>query len=820
MNISYNWLKEYLQFDLTPQQTADALTDIGVEAEGVEEIQSVKGGLEGLVIGHVLTCSKHPNADQLSLTTVDIGSGEEPLNIVCGAPNVAAGQKVVVATVGTKLYMEDKEFTIKRSKIRGEESLGMICSEIEIGIGSSHEGIIVLPDDVVVGTPAKEYYNVQSDYLIEVDITPNRVDAASHYGVARDLAAYLQQAGKPHELKKPSVDAFHVDTPSGGIDVRVENSEACPRYTGLTLRGVTVTESPDWLKNYLITIGLRPINNVVDITNFVLHETGHPLHAFDAAHITGNEVVVRTLPAKTKFTTLDEMERELDENDLMICNTREGMCIAGVFGGLHSGVTEETKDVFLESAYFHPTWVRKTARRHGLNTDSSFRFERGADPNNTVYVLKRAAMLIKELAGGTIEGAIRDVYPTPIEPASVSLSYPKMNLLVGKEIPKEQVKSILRSLDFEIEMESETHLQLRVPTYRVDVTRDVDVIEEVLRIYGYNNVEISDTLVGNLSYQTATDRKQKLQTLVSEQLTANGFHEIMNNSLTKKSYYESNDTFPLHHSVPLVNPLSNDLGVLRQTLLYGGLESIAYNRNRQHNDLRFYEFGNCYYYDKERKKEENILAEYNEEFHLGLWLCGKRTHKNWSAAEEQSTVYELKGYVENILKRLGIHEKSLIFEPFSNTLYSSGMHIRTRKAQLGSFGIISSKVRKVFDIDTDVFYAELTWDRLMKESEKQAVRYTEISKFPAVSRDFALLIDREIPFSTIKEIAFKSEKKLLKEVLLFDVYEGKNLPEGKKSYAVNFTLQDEEKTLTDKQIDKVMQKIRHNLEKELGAQLR
>lgn len=609
MNISYNWLKEYLQFDLSPRETADALTDIGLEAEGVEEIQSIKGGLEGLVIGEVLSCTAHPNSDHLHLTTVDIGNGDTPLNIVCGAPNVAAGQKVVVATIGTKLYMDDKEFTIKRSKIRGEESRGMICSEIEIGIGTSRDGIIVLPDDAVVGTPAKEYYNVQSDHLLEIDITPNRVDAASHFGVARDLAAYLKQAGKPYELKKPSVEAFMVDTEEGGIEVIVENSTACPRYSGVTVRGVTVKESPDWLKNYLTTIGLRPINNVVDITNFVLHETGHPLHAFDAAYIAGDEVVVRTLPEKTKFITLDEQERELDENDLMICNSEEGMCIAGVFGGLHSGVTEETKDVFLESAYFNPTWVRKTARRHGLNTDSSFRFERGADPNNTVHVLKRAAMLIKEVAGGTIAGAIRDVYPTPVEQLRVTLSYQQMTSLVGKEIPPANVKSILHSLEVEIESETENELQLRIPTYRVDVTRDVDVIEDILRIYGYNNVEISDSLKANLSYQTPTDRKQKLQTLVSEQLTANGFHEIMNNSLTKKGYYESRVSYPAKNSVSLVNPLSNDLGVMRQTLLFGGLESVAHNRNRKHLDLRFYEFGNCYFYDRERKKEDNILAE-------------------------------------------------------------------------------------------------------------------------------------------------------------------------------------------------------------------
>lgn len=820
MNISYNWLKEYLQFDLSPQETADALTSIGLETGSVEEIQTIKGGLEGLVIGEVLTCVSHPNSDHLHLTTVDIGNGEEPLKIVCGAPNVAAGQKVVVATIGTKLYSDDDVFTIKRSRIRGEESFGMICAEDEIGIGTSHDGIIVLPDEAKVGIPAKEYYNIKSDYILEVDITPNRIDAASHFGVARDLAAWLEQAGKPYKLTKPSVEGFAVDTQQGGIEVIVENREACPRYSGLTVRGVTVKESPDWLKNKLLLIGLRPINNIVDITNFVLHETGHPMHAFDAAYITGNEVVIRTMPEKTKFITLDEEERELSGNDLMICNAEEGMCIAGVFGGLESGVTEKTTDIFLESAYFNPTWVRKTARRHGLNTDSSFRFERGADPANTVYVLKRAAMLVKELAGGTIEGDIRDIYPVPIERAVVYLSYDKTKKLIGKEIPKETVKSILNSLEIEIENETDDQLTLRIPTYRVDVTRDVDVIEDILRIYGYNNVEISDSLKANLSIQMPADRKQKLQTLISEQLTANGFNEILNNSLTKKSYYESFETYPASHCVPLVNPLSNDLNVMRQTLLFGGLESIAYNRNRKHGDLRFYEFGNCYFFDAAKKSEENVLAPYSEEFHIGLWICGKRTHKNWAAAGEQSSVFELKAHVENILKRMGISGNQVFFETEQNELLSAGMSVKTHKRTIGFFGIVSPKICKKFDIDTEVFFAEMNWDLLMKESEKQSVRFSEIARFPAVSRDLALLVDKEITFAQIRKIALKSEKKLLKQVSLFDVYEGKNLPEGKKSYAVNFLLQDEEKTLNDKQIDNVMQRIQKSLEEELGAQLR
>ena len=820
MNISYNWLKEYLQFDLSPQETADALTSIGLETGSVEEIQTIKGGLEGLIIGEVVTCVSHPNSDHLHLTTVDIGNGDEPLRIICGAPNVAAGQKVVVATIGTKLYSGDDLFTIKRSKIRGEESFGMICAEDEIGIGTSHDGIIVLPADAKVGTPAKEYYNIKSDYVLEVDITPNRIDAASHFGVARDLAAWMEQTGKPYKLTKPSVEGFSIDREEGGIEVIVENREASPRYSGLTIRGVTVKESPDWLKNKLLLIGLRPINNIVDITNFILHETGHPMHAFDAAHITGDEVVVRTLPDKAKFITLDEEERELSENDLMICNAEEGMCIAGVFGGLKSGVTEETTDIFLESAYFNPTWVRKTARRHGLNTDSSFRFERGADPENTVYVLKRAAMLVKELAGGTIEGEIRDIYPVPVEKAEVILTYDKTNKLIGKEIPKETIKSILHSLEIEIEKETDTELTLRIPTYRVDVTRDVDVIEDILRIYGYNNVEISDSLKANLSTQMPADRKQKLQTLISEQLTANGFNEILNNSLTKKGYYESFKTYPAANCVPLVNPLSNDLNVMRQTLLFGGLESIAYNRNRKHGDLRFYEFGNCYFFDAAKKSDEKILAPYSEEFHIGLWICGKRTQKNWTAEVEQSSVFELKAHVENILRRMGISENQVFFETEPNELLSVGMTVKTHKRAIGFFGIVSPTICKKFDIDTELFFAEMNWDLLMKESEKQSVRFSEISRFPAVSRDLALLIDKNVTFDQIRQIAVKSEKKLLKQLSLFDVYEGKNLPEGKKSYAVNFLLQDEEKTLNDKQIDNVMQRIQKSLENELGAQLR
>ena len=821
MNISYNWLKEYLDFDLSPQATADALTSIGLEVEGVNEIQTIKGGLEGLVIGEVLTSTPHPNSDHLKLTTVNVGN-DEPLNIVCGAPNVAAGQKVVVATIGATLYMDDDELKIKRSKIRGEESLGMICSEVEIGVGAASDGIIVLPENAEVGMPAKDYYNVESDYLLEVDITPNRVDGTSHFGVARDLAAYLHQAEMPYKLHKPSIEDFKIDKKEGGIDAEVENSDACPRYSGLTIRNVKVEESPDWLKNRLLIIGIRPINNIVDITNFVLHEVGQPLHAFDVSKIEGGKVVVRTAKQGTPFVTLDEQERKLDEKDLMICNSQEPMCIAGVFGGLDASVTESTTDVFLESAYFNPTWVRKTARRHGLNTDSSFRFERGLDPNNTLYTLKRAALLIKQIAGGTIEGAIRDIYPVEKPQPKVELNLKKTNSLIGKDIPNETIKSILKSLDITVDSETEEALYLSIPTYRVDVLRDVDVIEEILRIYGYNNIEIDHSLKSSLSNKTETDRKHELKTLISEQLTAQGFNEIMNNSLTEKAYYEESEAYPVENNVNLLNPLSGELNVMRQTLIYGGLENIIHNINRKHPNLDFYEFGNCYFYDgKKEATPNNTLAQYTEETHLGIWICGKRNSKNWAEIETQSSAYELKAHVENILLRLGLNDnKQLVREPFSNELFASGMSISTRQQHLGNWGVIHNDILKKFDIDTDVYYAELNWDALMKVTRKNTVLFTELPKFPSVKRDLALLVDKNITFAEIEQIAYNSEKKLLKEVTLFDVYEGKNLPEGKKSYAVNFILQDYEKTLQDKRIDKIMSKIQNNLEKQLGAQLR
>jgi phenylalanyl-tRNA synthetase beta chain len=820
MNISYNWLKQYIDTDLTPEELSKALTSIGLETGGIEKVQTIKGGLEGLVIGEVLTCDEHPNSDHLHVTTVNVGAAE-PLKIVCGAPNVAAGQKVVVATIGTVLYSGEESFTIKRSKIRGEESFGMICAEDEIGIGTSHDGIIVLPANAVVGTPAKEYYNVKDDYVLEVDITPNRIDAASHFGVARDLAAYLAANDLKGTLVKPSVDAFAVENHNLPVSVTVENSEACPRYAGVSIAGVTIKESPEWLQNYLKAIGLRPINNVVDITNFILHETGQPLHSFDADKIAGKQVIVKTLPEGTKFTTLDEAERSLSDKDLMICDANGGMCIAGVFGGLNSGVSDNTTNVFLESAYFNPVWVRKTARRHGLNTDSSFRFERGCDPNNNVYVLKRAALLIKELAGGTISSDIVDIYPTPIKPFEVDITFDKINSLIGKEIEKETIKKILHHLEIEIARETAEGMKLFVPTYRVDVQRDVDVIEDILRIYGYNNVLPGESVKSSISYSSKPD-SQKLQNLISEQLTGCGFNEILNNSLTKAGYYETLNAFPAANLVMMMNPLSADLNAMRQTLLFGGLESVAYNVNRKNQDLKFYEFGNCYYFNAEKKEEGKPLAAYSEDMHLGLWLTGNKTAQSWVRADEKSSVFELKGYVLNILRRMGVNLQKLVIETeTTNDLFAEALVIKNKQGkQLAIFGSVAKKLLKALDIDVPVFFADLNWNNLLVESTRKKVSFTEISKFPEVKRDLALLIDKNVSFAEIEKLAYATEKNLLRKVQLFDVYEGKNLEAGKKSYAVSFTLQDDAKTLNDKQIDGIMQKLIKQFEEKLGAKLR
>lgn len=820
MNISYNWLKEYVNFDLTPDEVAAALTSIGLETGDVEEVQSIKGGLEGLVIGEVLTCEPHPNSDHMHITTVNLGQGD-PVQIVCGAANVAAGQKVVVATLGTKLYDGDECFTIKKSKLRGVESNGMICAEDEIGIGTSHEGIIVLPEDVVPGTLAKDYYNIKSDYVLEVDITPNRSDACSHYGVARDLYAWLIQNGRQATLKRPSVDAFKVDNHDMNIDIVVENTEACPRYAGVAIKNVTVKESPEWLQNKLRLIGVRPINNIVDITNYILHAYGQPMHCFDADKIKGGKIVVKTCPEGTKFVTLDEVERKLSDRDLMICNAEEPMCIAGIFGGLDSGTTETTKDVFLESAYFHPTWVRKTARRHGLSTDSSFRFERGIDPNGTIYALKEAALLVKELAGGEIASEIKDNYPAPIADFPVELSYEYTNALIGKVIPAETIKSIVTSLEMKITGETPEGLSLLVPAYRVDVQRPCDVVEDILRIYGYNNVEIPTSVKSSLSVKGDVDKSVKLQNLVSEQLVGCGFNEIMNNSLTAATYYEGLETYKPENLVQLMNPLSNDLNVMRATLLFGGLESIQHNANRKNADLKFFEFGNCYHFNAEKKNPEKVLAAYSEELHLGLWITGKRVSNSWAHPDENTSVYELKAYVLNIFRRLGVNFGGLVFGNLTDDIYSVAISVHTRGGKLlATFGVLHKKIQKAFDIDNEVYYADLNWKELMKAIKNNTVAYKEISKFPAVKRDLALLIDKKVQFAEIEKIAYETDKKLLKSVELFDVYEGKNLEAGKKSYAVSFMLQDENATLNDKQIDKVMQKLIANLQNKLDAKLR
>ncbi len=820
MNISYKWLKEYVDFNLSAEEVCAALTSGGLEVDALEEVQSIKGGLKGLYVGQVLTCEPHPNSDHLHVTTVDLGR-ETPSQIVCGAPNVAAGQKVIVADLGCVLYDGDNEFVIKKSKLRGVESCGMICAEDEIGIGTDHAGIIVLPDDAVVGTPAAEYYHLESDWLIEVDITANRADALSHWGVARDLYAWLVQNGYKTSLHRPSCDEFSVDNHDLPIDVTIENTEACKRYACVSITDCDVKESPDWLKNKLTTIGLRPINNIVDITNYVMMAYGQPLHCFDADMVTGRHIIVKDKNDGKKFITLDGEEHILGEHDLAICNAEEPMCIAGVFGGKGSGTYENTRNVVLESAYFHPTWIRKSARRHGLSTDSSFRFERGIDPNGTIYALKQAAILCKQLAGGKVSMEIRDEYPNPMPDFPVSLKYDYVNGLVGKDIPAETVKSIVTTLEMKIVSEDEQGLELLVPAYRVDVQRPCDVVEDILRIYGYNNVEIPTQLKSSLVVKGDEDIKHRLHNLVSEQLVGAGFNEILNNSLTKAAYYEGLNGYPVNRLVPIMNPLSSDLNVMRQTLLFGGLESIAHNANRKNPDLRFFEFGNCYRFAPEKQDPENPMRAYTEEQYLGLWVTGKRVSGSWAHPDEESSFYELKAHVENIFCRIGLKPGMAVLKKSDNDVFAKAIAIENRGGKLlGEMGIVSTKQLKVAGIDNPVYYAELNWTALMKAVRKNKVHFEEISKYPAVSRDLALLIDKCVEFEQIEQIARQTERKLLKSVELFDVYEGKNLPEGKKSYAVNFILQDEQRTLNDKQIDAIMQKLIANLKKQLNAELR
>lgn len=820
MNISYKWLKEYVDFDLSPEEVCAALTSTGLEVDALEEVQTIKGGLKGLYVGKVLTCEQHPNSDHLHITTVDLGKGE-PQQIVCGAPNVAAGQKVIVADLGCVLYDGDKEFVIKKSKLRGVESNGMICAEDEIGVGTSHDGIIVLPEDAPVGQPAAEYYNLESDWLIEVDITANRADALSHYGVARDLNAWLVSNGKPSTLHRHDCKDFHVDDNSLPIDVTIENTEACKRYACVSLTGVEVKESPEWLKDKLNIIGLRPINNIVDITNYVMMAYGQPLHCFDADMVTGRHIIVKDKNEGKKFITLDGVEHTLGEHDLAICNAEEPMCIAGVFGGKGSGTYETTKNVVLESAYFHPTWIRKSARRHGLSTDASFRFERGIDPEGTIYALKQAAILCQQLAGGKVSMEIRDEYPTPMTPAKVSLSYDYVDSLIGKKIGKETIKSIVTSLEMTIDSETESGLELTVPAYRVDVQRPCDVVEDILRIYGYNNVEIPTQLKSSLVIKGDEDKKYKMLNLVSEQLVGAGFREILCNSLTKAAYYDGLASVPTESLVNIINPLSSDLNVMRGTMLFGGLESIVRNANRKYPNLRFFEVGNCYSYNKEKHEDENPLRAYTEENHLALWMTGKRIEGSWIHADENTSFYELRANVDNIFARVGLTPQMTVVEHSDSDLFASALKVMTRGGKvICEMGIVSRAIQKRFGIQNEVFYADINWAQLCKAVKKHAVHYEEVSKFPAVSRDLSLLIDTKTEFAEIERIARNTEKKLLKSVELFDVYEGKNLPEGKKSYAVNFILQDPDKTLNDKAIDAIMNKLINNIKKQLGAELR
>lgn len=820
MNISYNWLKQYIDLDMSADKLAEILTSVGLETGGVEEVESIKGGLKGIVIGKVLTCEAHPNSDHLHITTVDLGDGT-PTQIVCGAPNVAAGQTVVVATVGTTLYDGDKEFQIKKSKIRGVESFGMICAEDEIGIGTSHDGIIVITDDVKPGTPAAEYYNLKSDHVLEVDLTPNRIDAASHYGVARDVSAWLACHAEPAACRRPSVDAFHTDRPDGAVAVEVVDAKAAPRYSGVTIRGIKVKESPEWLKQLLTAVGQRPINNIVDITNYILLGMGQPLHCFDADKIHGGCLYVRTWPAGTCITTLDGVERKLDPADLTISDDREPLCIAGVFGGLDSGVTESTTDIFIESAYFNATSVRKTSRRHGLQTDASFRYERGTDPNATLYCLKLAAMMVQQLAGGEICGDIIDLYPAPVSPFPVHLEYKYLHDLVGKDIPASQIDAIAQSLEMDITGHTSDGVDLLVPTYRVDVQRPCDVVEDVLRIYGYNNVEIGTTLHASLSYKGFTDIANDMRELISNQLTGEGFNEILNNSLTAEAYTEGL-TDEAHMPVKLLNPLSSDLNVMRMTLLFGGLEVIEHNVNRRDADLMLYEFGTTYSYTAAKESTaDNPIAPYTEVHWLGLWLTGNLRPGNWARPAQEATFFDLKAVVANVMARMGISRGEIDMRPATSPLFSSAMEVCTRSGkQLGMMGVVAKPMLRRCDVKQPVYYAQLDWEALVRLAAKRTVTFSPLPRTQPVHRDLALLLDASVTMAQVEKVVRDSEKKLLRTVELFDVYEGKNLEAGKKSYAIAITLQDDEKTLQDKQIEAVMGKIVANLQHQLGAQLR
>ena len=820
MNISYNWLRRYLDTDLSAERIAEILTELGLEVEEFEKIETIKGGLSGVVVGEVLTCEEHPDSDHLHITTVDVGA-EAPLQIVCGAANCRKGLKVMCATVGAVLYPidSDEEFKIKRSKIRGVESLGMLCAEDELGIGRNHEGIMELPAEAVVGTPAKEYLHIADDYLIGIGLTPNRVDAASHIGVARDLAAYLRSRGENVEVKLPSVEGFKVDDTSRTIAVEVINHEAAPRYAGITVSGCKIAPSPEWMQNELRAAGINPKNNLVDITNYVLFELGQPLHAFDADKIEGGKVVVRSAAEGENFVTLDGVERTLTANDLMICSAERPMCIAGVYGGLDSGISDQTVNVFIESAYFHPVWVRKTAKRFGLNTDASFRFERGIDPNIQVYALKRAAMLMQELAGGRITSEIIDINPTPASHFEFDFSMERARKLIGKELSEETFLSILASLDVEIRGREGEVLHVAVPPYRVDVQREADLIEDVLRVYGYNNIEVSDHVNSTLSYAPKPD-KSRMVNIASDFLTSNGYTEIMSNSLSKVSYYEGSETYPAERCVKIMNPLSQDLNVMRQTLLFNALEAVELNVNRRNANLRMYECGNCYAYNTEKADDENTLAKYEETYRLGIAITGLASQLSWNSKAEGASFFTLRGIVERLLKRFGIDIYALQCEALQSELYADAVILRQGPKEVLRMGVVAPSLRKKFDIKQDVFFAEIDFDQLIKMTKKAKIQFKELSKFPEVKRDLALLVDKSVTFAQLRGIAFATEKKLLKSVSLFDVYEGDKLPEGKKSYALSFILEDKNQTLTDKQIECTMTNLQTQLEQKAGAEVR
>lgn len=809
MRISYNWLKQFIKIDLAASETADLLTDLGLEVEGVDKYESLKGGLQGVVVGHVLTCEKHPDADKLKITTVDLGDGNAPVQIVCGAPNVAAGQKVPVATIGTKVFdKEGNAFEIKKGKIRGQESHGMICAEDELGLGNNHDGIMVLADDLKPGTPAAKVFEVENDEVFEIGLTPNRADAMSHLGVARDLKAGFAQKGKNFELITPSVSNFKVDKRTLKIDVSVENEKLAPRYCGVTISGVTVKPSPSWLQNRLKAIGLTPKNNIVDVTNYVLHELGQPLHAFDANQIKGGKVIVKTVEAGTKFTTLDEVERTLDAEDLMICHAEGPMCIAGVFGGKDSGVTENTQAIFLESAYFNPVSIRKTAKRHTLSTDASFRFERGIDSSITEYALKRAALLIQEVAGGEITSDITDIYPKKIEDFQVFLNFNNVTKIIGEEIPKDTIKKILVSLEMKINNITDAGIGLIIPSYRVDVQREIDVIEDILRVYGYNNIAIPQKLNATIANAPRTE-EYKVQNIIANQLCALGFNEIMSNSLTTPDYVKLSENLKEEFNVIMLNPLSNDLSAMRQSLLFSGLEAVAFNINRKKNDLKLFEFGKSYH---------KMPSGYDEIKHLSLFITGNRKDESWTQPNQKSDFFLFRGYINTILSRLGIESKVSVL-PLESDVFSEGIALAIGKEIIVELGTIKKGILKHFDIKQEVLFADFYWGRIQKYVSTK-IKFTDIPKYPEVRRDLALLLDESVSFEKVYQIAKQTEKSLLKEINLFDVYQGKNLPEGKKSYAVSFTIQDSTKTLTDTQIDKIMSKLKSNFEKELGATLR